>query len=116
MPLARRVPKRGFFNGAFKKSYAVVNLTALEARFRGRFRGRRESPPREQGWSRARNSTASRSSATGELSKPLEVHATKFSDSAASQDRRRRGQDPRRPLSPACRLRSRPREIRPSGS
>ena len=33
MPLARRVPKRGFVNGAFKKSYVVVNLSALEERF-----------------------------------------------------------------------------------
>ncbi len=33
MPLARRVPKRGFVNGAFKKSYAIVNLVDLEARF-----------------------------------------------------------------------------------
>ena len=33
MPLARRVPKRGFVNGAFKKSYAIVNLADLEARF-----------------------------------------------------------------------------------
>ena len=33
MPLARRVPKRGFVNGAFKKAYAIVNLSVLEARF-----------------------------------------------------------------------------------
>ncbi len=33
MPLARRVPKRGFVNGAFKKSYAIVNLADLEAKF-----------------------------------------------------------------------------------
>ena len=33
MPLARRVPKRGFVNGAFKKSYAIVNLDDLEAKF-----------------------------------------------------------------------------------
>ena len=33
MPLARRVPKRGFFNGAFKKEYAIVNLDDIDARF-----------------------------------------------------------------------------------
>ena len=33
MPLARRVPKRGFFNGAFKKEYAIVNLGDIEASF-----------------------------------------------------------------------------------
>src|SRR4051794_443777 len=31
MPLARRVPKRGFNNGAFRKDYAILNLSALEA-------------------------------------------------------------------------------------
>src|SRR6201988_283496 len=31
MPLVRRVPKRGFANGAFRKDYAIVNLEALEA-------------------------------------------------------------------------------------
>ena len=31
MPLARRVPKRGFFNGAFKKDFAIVNLDSLNA-------------------------------------------------------------------------------------
>src|SRR5215813_788098 len=31
MPLARRVPKRGFNNGAFRKDYAIVNLSTLEA-------------------------------------------------------------------------------------
>ena len=60
MPLARRVPKRGFVNGAFKKVYAIVNLEDLEARYESgavvdeRHCGRRD-------WSRATNSTASRS-------------------------------------------------------
>ena len=30
MPLIRRVPKRGFNNGAFRKDYAVLNLSALD--------------------------------------------------------------------------------------
>ena len=29
MPLARRVPKRGFVNGAFKKDFAIVNLDRI---------------------------------------------------------------------------------------
>ncbi len=33
MPLFRRVPKRGFSNAAFRKTYAVVNLNAIDARF-----------------------------------------------------------------------------------
>ena len=33
MPLARRVPKRGFVNGAFKKDFAIINLEKIEAAF-----------------------------------------------------------------------------------
>ncbi len=44
MPLARRVPKRGFVNGAFKKSYAVVNLADLDRKFRERCGHRRDGP------------------------------------------------------------------------
>lgn len=32
MPLARRIPKRGFSNAAFRTHYHVVNLKTLEAR------------------------------------------------------------------------------------
>ncbi len=32
MPFARRIPKRGFSNSAFRKNYHVVNLKTLEAR------------------------------------------------------------------------------------
>src|ERR1700733_5227785 len=31
MPLIRRLPKRGFNNAAFKREYAIVNLTDLNA-------------------------------------------------------------------------------------
>lgn len=33
MPIARRLPKRGFTNGRFKASFAVVNLSDLESVF-----------------------------------------------------------------------------------
>jgi large subunit ribosomal protein L15 len=33
MPLARRLPKKGFNNAQFKTRYAVVNLSTLEAKF-----------------------------------------------------------------------------------
>ena len=60
MPLARRVPKRGFVNGGFKKVYAIVNLDDLEPASRpARSSTSRRCGPRD--WSRARNSTASRS-------------------------------------------------------
>jgi large subunit ribosomal protein L15 len=34
MPLFRRLPKRGFSNAFFRKTYAIVNLGTLEERFR----------------------------------------------------------------------------------
>lgn len=33
MPIARRLPKRGFTNGRFKAGYAVVNVADLESGF-----------------------------------------------------------------------------------
>lgn len=33
MPLARRLPKKGFNNAQFKTQYAIVNLRDLEAKF-----------------------------------------------------------------------------------
>ena len=33
MPLARRLPKKGFNNSQFKTQYAIVNLVDLEAKF-----------------------------------------------------------------------------------
>ena len=33
MPLARRLPKKGFNNNQFKTQYAIVNLVDLEAKF-----------------------------------------------------------------------------------
>ncbi len=33
MPLARRLPKKGFNNAQFKTDYAIVNLASLEAKF-----------------------------------------------------------------------------------
>lgn len=33
MPLARRLPKKGFNNARFKTRYAVVNVATLEAKF-----------------------------------------------------------------------------------
>ena len=61
MPLARRVPKRGFFNGAFKKSYVVVNLIGSRGSVPRRLGRGRERPCAPAAWSRARSTTASRS-------------------------------------------------------
>jgi large subunit ribosomal protein L15 len=84
MPLARRVPKRGFVNGAFKKAYAIVNLSALEARFEpGTVVD--EQLLRAKRLVKGQEFDGIKILATGALSKPLEVHATKFSKSAAAK-------------------------------
>jgi large subunit ribosomal protein L15 len=83
MPLARRVPKRGFNNGAFRKDYAIVNLSALEVcydsgttvdeaalRLRGLVKGRHDGI---------------KILGEGDLTKPLTVRATSFSASAAAK-------------------------------
>jgi large subunit ribosomal protein L15 len=84
MPLARRVPKRGFFNGAFKKSYAVVNLALLEDSFSA---GAvvDELALRSKGLVKGQAFDGIKILGNGALSKPLEVRATKFSASAAQK-------------------------------
>ena len=84
MPLARRVPKRGFFNGAFKKFYVIVNLADIEARFES---GAvvDEAALRARGLVKGHNFDGIKVLGDGELTKPLEVRATKFSASAVAK-------------------------------
>jgi large subunit ribosomal protein L15 len=84
MPLARRIPKRGFFNGAFKKSYAIVNVAALEARYEASAVIDEQSL-RERGLVKGQEFDGIKILGNGALTKALEVHATKFSGSAASK-------------------------------
>jgi large subunit ribosomal protein L15 len=84
MPLARRVPKRGFFNGAFKKEYAIVNLSDLEATFEAAAVVD-ESALRAKGLVKGHNIDGIKILGDGDLTKPLEVHATKFSASATAK-------------------------------
>lgn len=84
MPLARRIPKRGFFNGAFKKSYAIVNLADLEARYEaGAIVDERAL--RDRGLVKGHEFDGIKILGDGAISKALEVHATKFSASAAQK-------------------------------
>jgi large subunit ribosomal protein L15 len=84
MPLARRVPKRGFFNGKFKKVYAIVNLEDLEARFEA---GAvvDEAALRARGLVKGQEFDGIKILGDGTPTKALEVHATKFSASAAEK-------------------------------
>ena len=83
-PLARRVPKRGFVNGAFKKDYAIVNLSSLEACYEA---GAvvDEAALRARGLVKGRHDDGVKILGDGELTKPLIVHAAKFSESAAAK-------------------------------
>jgi large subunit ribosomal protein L15 len=84
MPLARRVPKRGFFNGAFKKDFAVVNVEELEAAFEA---GATidETVLRAKGLVKGRHDDGVKILANGEITKALTVHATKFSEAAVTK-------------------------------
>lgn len=84
MPLARRVPKRGFFNGKFKKHYAIVNLEELEAGFEA---GAvvDEAAMRARGIVKGQEFDGIKVLGDGTPTKALEVHATRFSASAAEK-------------------------------
>jgi large subunit ribosomal protein L15 len=82
--LARRVPKRGFFNGAFKKEYVIVNLGDINASFDpGAVVD--EAALRAKGLVKGHNFDGIKILGDGELTKALEVHATRFSGSAAAK-------------------------------
>jgi large subunit ribosomal protein L15 len=84
MPLARRVPKRGFVNGPFKKDYATLNLSVLEARFEAGATVD-EAALRARGLVKGRHDDGLKILGDGELTKPLTVLAAKFTGSAAAK-------------------------------
>jgi len=84
MPLARRVPKRGFVNGAFRKDYAILNLSAIEACYEN---GAviTEEVLRARGLVKGRHDDGVKILGEGELTKAFTVHANKFSESAVAK-------------------------------
>jgi len=84
MPLARRVPKRGFFNGAFKKEFVLINTGDLELAFEA---GAvvDEAALRARGMVKGYNHDGIKVLADGDLTKALDVRATKFSGQAAAK-------------------------------
>jgi large subunit ribosomal protein L15 len=84
MPLARRVPKRGFVNGAFKKDYAVINLEKIVDAFEA---GAviDEAALRARGLVKGRHDDGVKILGDGEVTKALTIHAQKFSESAAAK-------------------------------
>ena len=79
MPLIRRLPKRGFGNGAFRAIYAIINLADLE-RFDADTRVT-EEVLREKGLLKG-SVDGVKVLGRGELTKKLTVEADKFSESA----------------------------------
>ena len=84
MPLARRVPKRGFVNGAFRKNFAIINLEKIEAAFEA---GAviDEAALRARGLVKGRHDDGIKVLGDGEVTKALTIHAQKFSESAAAK-------------------------------
>jgi large subunit ribosomal protein L15 len=84
MPLARRVPKRGFNNGAFRKHYAIINLDTLEAAFDAGVTID-EAVLRRRGLVKGRYDDGVKILGDGEVTKAFTVHAARFSASAAAK-------------------------------
>src|SRR3954468_10514502 len=84
MPLARRVPKRGFANGAFRKDFAIVNLSAIEACYEA---GAvvDEAALRARGLVKGRHDDGVKVLGAVTLTKALTVRVTKVSGSAAEK-------------------------------
>jgi len=84
MPLARRVPKRGFVNGAFRKDYAIVNLDSIEAAFdAGAVID--ETSLRARGLVKGRHDDGVKILGDGNVTKAFVIHASKFSQSASEK-------------------------------
>ena len=81
MPLHRRLPKRGFTN-IFKKEHHVVNLSDLERFDNGTTVD--ENAMRKAGLVKGR-ADGIKVLGNGKLTKKLNVHATKFSETAKKQ-------------------------------
>ncbi len=83
MPLARRIPKRGFSNFRFAKNYQIVNLRDLESTFSDGAVVDFDALL-EAGLVRKAGEPV-KILATGDLGKALTVKAAKFSASAAAK-------------------------------
>jgi large subunit ribosomal protein L15 len=80
MPLARRLPKRGFYN-VFGKDYTAINVSKLEGRFEA---GTRIDAAllKELGVIARIGRDGLKVLGGGELGTALEIHAAKFTESA----------------------------------
>lgn len=84
MPIIRRVPKRGFNNGAFRKDYATLNVGVLETAFESGA-AVDEATLRALGLVKGRHDDGLKILGDGQLTKKLTVRAVKFSAQAAEK-------------------------------
>jgi len=81
MPLFRRIPKRGFSNAQFRTVYQVVNVATLQERFED---GTHVTPRALEEAGLIHDAARPvKILGTGEVSKKLQVEATRFSASAS---------------------------------
>jgi large subunit ribosomal protein L15 len=83
MPLIRRVPKRGFSNGPFRKDYATFNIDSLERFDNGAVVD--EAALRAAGIVKGRHDDGVKILGDGTLTKSLTVHAHKFTEGAVKK-------------------------------
>jgi large subunit ribosomal protein L15 len=83
MPLIRRVPKRGFNNGAFRKDYATFNIDSLERFDDGAVVD--VAVLRAAGIVKGRHDDGVKILGDGVLTKKLIVHAHKFTEGAVKK-------------------------------
>lgn len=90
MPFFRRIPKRGFSNAQFRTEYQVLNVSDLDRKFDD---GAKITPAVLEASGLIRNAKKPvKVLGNGELSKKLEVEATRFSTSAAMKITKAGGQ------------------------
>ena len=90
MPIIRRVPKRGFNNGAFRKDYAILNIGVLEAFPSGSVID--ADVLLATGIVKGRHDDGLKILGDGELTKPLIIKAVKFSEQAVQKIKAAGGQ------------------------
>lgn len=83
-PLIRRIPKRGFSNGYFKKNFAEVSLFDIDRVFQAGDTVD-EAMLREKGIVKGRHDDGIKVLANGEITKAITVIAEKFSAAAAEK-------------------------------
>lgn len=91
MPIIRRVPKRGFNNGHFRKDYATLNVGVLESAFESGA-SVDEAALRDAGLVKGRHDDGVKILGDGLLTKSLTVRAEKFSAQAAEKIKAAGGQ------------------------